>query len=40
MPLLHRIALLAAFVAGIWPLSVRADTRKVCTITFNSADER
>jgi len=41
MPLPHRIALLlAAFVAGIWPLVARAEPKTVCTITVNSADER
>ena len=41
MPLPHRTALLlAAFVAGIWPLVARAEPKTVCTITVNSADER
>ena len=40
MSLPHRIALLAAFVAGIWPLVARAEPKTVCTITVNSADER
>jgi len=40
MPLLQRIALLTALVAGLWPLVVRAEPKTVCTITVNSADER
>jgi len=40
MPLLHRFALLAAFVTSVWPLVVHADPKTVCTITVNSPDER